>query len=38
MGAWGHKTFEDDSALDLIDEWIQEARPWNIWNRPFLPP
>ena len=27
MGAWGHKTFEDDSALDLIDEWIQEARP-----------
>ena len=27
MGAWGHKTFEDDSALDLIDEWTQEARP-----------
>lgn len=27
MGAWGHKTFEDDSALDLIDEWIQEDRP-----------
>ena len=22
MGAWGHKTFEDDSSLDLIDEWV----------------
>lgn len=22
MGAWGYKTFEDDTALDLVDEWV----------------
>lgn len=27
MGAWGYKTFEDDSSLDLIDEWIQSPSP-----------
>lgn len=26
MGAWGHQTFEDDSALDLIDEWITSGQ------------
>lgn len=27
MGAWGEKTFEDDSSLDLIDEWMNEKNP-----------
>lgn len=27
MGAWGHKTFEDDSALDLIDDLIDSDNP-----------
>ena len=27
MGAWGEKTFEDDTSLDLIDEWIAAENP-----------
>jgi hypothetical protein len=27
MGAWGHKTFEDDTALDLLDEWVNSDDP-----------
>ena len=24
MGAWGIMTFEDDTSLDLLDEWVEE--------------
>jgi hypothetical protein len=27
MGAWGHGVFEDDSALDQLDEWVQADHP-----------
>lgn len=30
MGAWGYRTFEDDTALDLIDEWMQAGEPHEL--------
>lgn len=27
MGAWGYKTFEDDTSLDLLDEWMESDSP-----------
>lgn len=27
MGAWGEKTFDDDTALDLLDEWMNADEP-----------
>ena len=30
MGAWGEKTFDDDTALDLIDEWMAADEPLDL--------
>lgn len=30
MGAWGEKTFEDDSSLDLLDDWIDADNPEDV--------
>lgn len=27
MGAWGEKTFDDDTALDLLDDWMEAKNP-----------
>lgn len=27
MGAWGHRTFEDDTSLDQIEDWMEAADP-----------
>lgn len=30
MGAWGHKVFEDDTALDFMDDLMESSDPFAI--------
>ena len=33
MGAWGYQVFEDDSALDAIDEFAQSEDCWGVMKK-----